>query len=261
MDLQQANSLSSEPNCARISIRLLSGFEVESDEGRIQFPTAASRLIAYLALQDQPVTRAAVAGVLWPETCQEKAQGSLRSTLWRVRRVDETVVVSSHDCLMLAEKVNVDTTNLVEAVRVMENGGPPPDPDSVPVGRFSAELLPDWYEDWVMFERERFRLMALHALEQMAAWHTEHRNLGLAFECALAAVKLEPLRESAYRALIIAHIAEGNAYEAVGCYRHYQQLLNHELGIGPSEQMLELVRNLGCSEKALSVSRRREALA
>ena len=113
----------------------------------------------------------------------------------------------------------------------------PPEHGEVPVTWFSYELLPDWYEDWVAFERERFRLIALHALESMARWYVKASQFGPAIYCALAAVRLEPLRESSHRALIEAHLAEGNAAEAIYQYRYYRRLLRDELGIEPSEQM------------------------
>jgi DNA-binding SARP family transcriptional activator len=57
----------------------------------------------------------------------------------------------------------------------------------------------------------------------------------------MAAVRAEPLRESAQRALIAAHLAEGNCGEALDQFKSYERLLASELGLCPSAQMLELV--------------------
>ena len=45
-----------------------------------------------------------------------------------------------------------------------------------------GELLPDWYDDWVLLERERFRQLRLHALDALCDdltragrhWDAEH---------------------------------------------------------------------------------------
>ena len=58
-----------------------------------------------------------------------------------------------------------------------------------------------------------------------------------AFELGLAALAGEPLRESAHRALVRVHLAEGNVGEAVRQYELCRSLLREKLGVEPSEQM------------------------
>jgi DNA-binding SARP family transcriptional activator len=48
------------------------------------------------------------------------------------------------------------------------------------------------------------------------------------------AISAEPLRESAHRSLIKAHIAEGNLTEARRAYLAYRGLVQRELGVLPS---------------------------
>ena len=57
----------------------------------------------------------------------------------------------------------------------------------------------------------------------------------MAVEAAMAAVAAEPLRESAQRVLIAAHMAEGNTFEAVRQFDAFALLLDDALGIEPSE--------------------------
>jgi DNA-binding SARP family transcriptional activator len=114
-----------------------------------------------------------------------------------------------------------------------------------------GELLPDWYDDWLRVERERLRQLRLHALEALA-----ERLIGLgrhaeAIEVALEAVMCEPLRESAHRMLIAAHLAEGNRYEALRQYRRYCRAMREDLGLGPSEQLTALVAPLGADTARL----------
>jgi DNA-binding SARP family transcriptional activator len=61
-----------------------------------------------------------------------------------------------------------------------------------------------------------------------------------AIQAALAAIRLEPLRESSHRCLIRTHLAEGNRSEAIRAYREYADRLERELGIDPSPLLREL---------------------
>src|SRR4029077_18810447 len=60
----------------------------------------------------------------------------------------------------------------------------------------------------------------------------------------LAAVAGEPLRESSHRAVIRAHLADGNVAEAVRQYRLCRRLLNDHLGLEPSDQTDGLFENI-----------------
>ena len=107
-----------------------------------------------------------------------------------------------------------------------------------------GDLLPDWYEEWLLVERESHRQLRLHALETLCERLTRVGRLHKALEVGLAAVAGEPLRESAHRAVVSVHLEEGNVSEAIRQYRLYRQLVGTELGIEPSERMQVLVRDL-----------------
>ena len=152
----------------------------------------------------------------------------------------DAIFRSHNEHVVLTDGVTVDIDALMDAAL-----GIGVDPSTiripeVPISWFSCELLPDWYDDWVLSERERFRLMALHTLEWRSAWYLAAGDFRSAVECALAAVHLAPLRESSYRALVEAHIADGNISEAIRQYRRYQETLMAELGVEPTSQMRAL---------------------
>jgi len=83
-------------------------------------------------------------------------------------------------------------------------------------------------------ERERIRQRILHALEALSERLASAGRFADAIEAAMLAASAEPLRESAQRALIRAHIAEGNLTEARRSYRAYHDLMHRELGVRPS---------------------------
>jgi Bacterial transcriptional activator domain len=53
--------------------------------------------------------------------------------------------------------------------------------------------------------------------------------------------RLEPLRETAHRALIEAHLAESNWSEAHRQFRRCQQLFREELGVEPTASLRSLL--------------------
>jgi len=104
-----------------------------------------------------------------------------------------------------------------------------------------GDLLPEWDEDWILFERERLRQLRVHALEALCRRLSVRGRHAEAIDAALAAVAAEPLRESAQHTLITAHLAEGNFSEAVRQYDLYRGLLRDGLGVEPSESMRQLI--------------------
>jgi hypothetical protein len=68
----------------------------------------------------------------------------------------------------------------------------------------------------------------------------------------LAAVEVEPLRESAQRVLFEAHIGEANWVEARRGFLTYCSLVRRELGVEPSAELAALV-GLGLSSARRSM--------
>ncbi|MGH8932083.1 MAG: AfsR/SARP family transcriptional regulator [Egibacteraceae bacterium] len=109
----------------------------------------------------------------------------------------------------------------------------------------TEQLLPHWVaDDWVLLERERLRQLCLHGLEALCERLLAFGRHAEAVEAGLAAVHGEPLRESAHRMLISAHLAQGNRCEALREYLGYRRLLWDELGIEPSPLITQLVQGL-----------------
>ena len=107
----------------------------------------------------------------------------------------------------------------------------------------AADILPGWYDDWVICERERIRQRLLHGLEAVGRELLLARRPADAIEAAMCAVRIEPLRESAQQLLVEAHLAERNYGEALRTYRTYARLLRQELGIAPGPVLGALVAN------------------
>jgi DNA-binding SARP family transcriptional activator len=228
---------------AAVQLGLLRGFELRRGGGLVDLPLSAQRVIAFLALHDRPLQRLYVAGNLWLDSSEERANASLRTALWRLGRPSCQLVESSTTHLALAPHVAVDVRDARDAAqRLIEHTEPTN--ASVRTLYGAGELLPDWYDDWVLIERERFRQLRLHALERLCEEHTAAGRFAEAAEAGLAAVEGEVLRESAHRVLIKLYLAEGNLGEALRQYRFFRGVLNEQLGLEPSYLMAELMQAL-----------------
>src|SRR6185437_3369678 len=224
---------------ARLRLTLLGGFALWRGSQQVPITVGGQRLIALLALRDGPVGRLHVAETLWPSCSAERSLASLRTTLWRVSQTAEEVIVARPAVLGLAGGMDVDVRNLATAAHCLNQCRGPGtiDLDAVRLTDLVGELLPDWYDDWLQEEREGLRQTRLHALERLAQVLSAGGRHADAIQAALAAIRLEPLRETAHRTLIEIHLAEGNWSEACRQYQRCRRLLQDELGVEPSDSM------------------------
>jgi len=233
-----------------VELTLVDDFTLVAAGRRLVVPHSVERILAYLALAGRPVNRATLAGALWLDASQSRAANSLRTGLWRLRRVGAAVNETGDGRVSLAVGVRVDVADLSETAQRLRRA-PPGDP-LAGLARLveKRELLPDWDDDWVLPERERFRLLRLGALERAAELLLGRSEPEAALDAALAACGSEPLRESARRLVVRAHLAEGNVAEAVHAYAQYRALLRDELGVQPSRAMETLIGPLGVAVPA-----------
>jgi DNA-binding SARP family transcriptional activator len=228
-----------------VHLHLLGGFELRLDDRVAPITIGSQRLVAFLALHDRLLPRTYVAGVLWPDVPTGRANANLRAGLWRLPASCRTVVESSAQHLRLAGSVTVDLRSAAAlAQRLLDRVGRCTEDHLSGTARpnLSSDLLPTWYnDDWVLVERERFHQLRLHALEALCERLTRARRYGEAVDAGLAAVGAEPLRESAHRMLIKAHLAEGNLVEAGRQYELCRRLLLDELGVQPSAMLRGLM--------------------
>lgn len=223
-----------------VRLRLLGGFELSVDDHPIKTTPSVRRVLAYLAVRNRPVRRCSLAGELWPETTDDRARANLRAALSRLPAGCGAAIEVTDDLLAIANRVEVDLhVATTTADGLLDRSDT--DPAAIDPQLFRGELLPDFGDTWLSVERESTRQMSLHALETLSERLADKGHFGQAIGAALAAIRIDPLRESSTRVLIQAHIAEGNRSEAWRAYNRYRVTLDAELGIEPSAELVRLV--------------------
>ena len=228
-------------------VSVLGSFEfLVGGKPRRDLPHGSQRLLAFLALRDRAVGRAAVAGTLWPEASEDHAHASLRSALLRLEGIKRAVVRVTSQAISLVDGIYVDIRDARSLAHRVLNPGASLDADvnDQAITALSVDLLPDWYDDWAVAEAEAWRQLRLHALDALTERLTADGRYGDATNAALAAVKAEPLRETAHAALIRVYLAEGNRSEALTAYERYRSLLRSDLGLEPTPLIQALVKDL-----------------
>ena len=221
-----------------LEVRLIGTFAIQCDGKPVTISSrVAQSLFAYLILTAGTLhRREKLAGIFWPDEAEKKARAYLRNELWRIRKAlpntskveyllanDLTIAFdqSSAYWLDVAALKNVSAASIDELINALST--------------YQGELLPGFYEDWIVLEREHLRMLyeqkmarLLELLESEKRWHE-------ILEWAERWISLEQGPEGAYRALMVAYDALGDRAKVASTYQRCVRALR-ELELEPSEQ-------------------------
>ena len=241
----------------RVHLRLMGRFTVAVDGSPLTVARTGQRLLARIALADGIEDRGVLAGTLWPDHPEPRAQANLRGTVWRLPAQIHRRLVVGVGSVAFDDRWEVDLRRAEQLGAAEDTERCRPLSHLPPVSLFRHDLLPDWDDHWLLIHRERHRQLRLHALEDLAEEHLRAGRPFQAADCALLAIAAEPLRESAERLLIRAHLAAGNRAAARENYERFRRLLADELSVEPGDDLVELVRAAGCLPRTPARTRRR----
>jgi predicted ATPase/DNA-binding SARP family transcriptional activator len=229
-----------------LEVRLLGTFEVKQKK-LISIPSRpAQSLFAYLILSaGTSHRREKLAGLLWPDSLEETARDNLRHALWRIRKAFPAQPKSEYlitDDLSIAFNASADYwLDATELVKLNENVST--DESIAVLSNYQGELLPGFYDEWVVLEREHlYSIFDHHMARLMSLLQDEKRWLDI-LDWAERWIKLGQKPEPAYRALMSAHAAKGDMSKVAATYERCLKTL-HELGIEPSDQTRALYERL-----------------
>ena len=140
-----------------IRLTLLNHFELSQGGEPLPLPPGGQRVVAFLALRGRWIPRSMVAGMLWPDSPDDYAARNLRSALWRINLPGLRIIETNRTHLRGARQVAVDVHEVMDRARRLIAGAT--DGEAMVydllLGTLTAELLPDWDDEWVIVERER----------------------------------------------------------------------------------------------------------
>lgn len=211
-------------------------------------PTANGRtLLAYLLLHaDQPHGRSHLAALLAPDDSEEKARRALTQALWQARRALPDGAIRA-----LGDAIQLDTAQISRDVaafdRLMAHALTAETPTAAlaaqlaeGIALYHADLLNDFYDDWVYLPREQRRERYLRALELLAAWEKQNGRFSAALDYVLQLTQADPLRESAHQEALRLYAALNRPQAARQHYEQYRRYLQDEMGLNPDRQTRQL---------------------
>jgi DNA-binding SARP family transcriptional activator/DNA-binding HxlR family transcriptional regulator len=251
-DLLDIAAASAEPTggvdapAESVQLSVLSTFELRVEGTPLALSPGSQRLLVFLALRDRVIARSSLAGTMWPDVSDGHAGDSLRSAIARLEPAARVALDSSPTGLRLADNVQVDLRDAQTLAHRLLHPGALPEEDlgESSLSTLSRELLPDWYDDWILAEGEDWRFLRMNALEALARRLLDAGALGEAARACRAAMDIDPLRESPYAALIGVQLAMDNQSAAVEIFQRYGVLLHAALGLAPSKKLSDLVAAL-----------------
>lgn len=232
-----------------LQIRLLGHFDVRLDGKRIMIPSRAGQsLLAYLVLTaGTPHRREKLAGILWPDFSDDNARKNLRHELWRIRKAISTQQQPTTVDYLLAEEFTIAFNREAEyGLDAAQMERPELDLGSLisNLSLYQGELLPGFYEDWIVLERERIRGIFDTKMEQLLGQLIAAERWTAVQEQAERWLSLGNTLEPAYRALMLAYGARGDMAKVSSVYQRCIEELNEQFGLEPSAETRALYDGL-----------------
>ena len=235
-----------------LRLKLLGGFELCSASGAI-IPLTARKpamLLAYLALRPgRQHARGAIAGLFWGDHDDLQARSSLRQALAVLRqhlRPADALIKSDADTIALdPDGLGTDVTDFQSSLSLGTR-------ESLQraVALYEGELL-DGYcphepvlAEWLMSERRQLREQALSAMNSLLGQVIADGTGEIAIGLALKILALDPLQESAHRALMQLYAQRGRRGAALAQYRQCRRTLEREVGVAPDPETQRLYKEL-----------------
>jgi len=263
---------------ARLSLRMLGGFELNSDAETCKLAYEKGRaLLAYLAAEPgRAHSRESLAAMFWPDMIREAALTNFRQVLHDLRHTLNAAGLVIPPLQVGREIIRLDpSSDLV--IDAAEFFAPVPACPAMPcpaycdtclarmetlAGCYRGEFLagfslpecPD-FEEWLQIRREALHLRAIALLARLSDCHDRAGAHAKSLPFALRFLELEPWNEKGLRRAMRLFALNGQGATALAQYETCCRVLKRELGVLPSEETLVLAERIRCGELSPVVDR------
>jgi DNA-binding SARP family transcriptional activator len=241
----------------RIKIRLFNKLSIESDG--VMVPKLETRkaeeLLSYLLInRDSPHTRERLADILWEgDLSPEQSKGYLRKALWQLQsQLDQysakDMIVTEGEWLQINSQFEfwLDIAIFENAFRITQGTkGCDLNQKQFQITQFAVEnykgdLLDGWFQDWCMYERERFQFLYLSMLDKLMDHCEASKKLEDGLVYGHTILRYDHAREHTHRRLMKLYYLSGNRTAALRQYERCILALHEELDVGPAESTRSL---------------------
>jgi len=247
---------------SKLQFRLFGKFAASDGHDTLKGLDAAKdqELLSYLLIhRHQHHSREALAGLLWSENSTERSKKYLRQALWHLHAVlesgnpaGEKIVLVEHDWLKLnpANRPWCDVAEFEDAFRRAEGiAGNQLDEDVAhtlkqAVTLYHDDLLAGWYNDWILFERERLQNKYLIMLDKLLRYSGQHCEYEAGQTYGEMILRHDPAQERAHRQLMSLYYAAGDRTAALRQYDRCVTALKQELGVPPETRTTSLYERI-----------------
>jgi predicted ATPase/DNA-binding SARP family transcriptional activator len=228
-----------------LTVHLLGQFEIRQDDEAVELPSRpAQSLLAWLILHPGIAhRREQIAGLLWPDATEENARSNLRHALWRLRRAIPDGFVQS-DKIAIRWLVEADWRADVDSFSENSPQATRADDLLPALHAYRGELLPGFYDEWVIRERERLAALYSGRMARLLDLLLAEQRWRETIDGAEKWIANDHAPEPAYRALMAADAALGNPAAALAAYARCVEALDQELGVPPSAETTALAESI-----------------
>lgn len=243
-----------------LQFRLFGKFSASLDAETVHGLDAGKdqELLSYLLIhRDRPHSREALATLLWGNTSTEKSKKYLRQALWHLHAAlnngnGAEVLLVDHDWLSLNPRTDLwtDVSDFERAFTAAEGvPGKQLEPQQAQalkdaVALYHDDLLPGWYQDWILFERERLQNMYLLMLDKLIGYLQYHQQYEVAQGYGATILKYDPARERTHRQLMYLYYLSGDRTGALRQFERCVAALKQELSVKPERRTLDLYERI-----------------
>lgn len=243
-----------QDNDVQFRLHLLECWQLFRGRSEIRMASRQQRVVSVLAIYG-PRNRRYISGLLWPDRPEARALESLRVAVHLISHQAPGLLVTNGPVLSLTDGLSVDVHQCLELVKTCEQSNSSAAEDACSSNLFRAELLPGWYEDWVILEQNRLRNFRLRALIEHARRWLHQGETDRAADTARNALVIEPLQETCVELLMRAELQAGNRAGALLAYETFRLRLSMELGVDPSNNLVKFAAGIrGDSDNDLQQS-------
>ena len=228
----------------QVDVQLFGYPEIRVDGRPVALPLRkALAALTYVVEAQTPVSRDAVATLLWPEADEATARSRLRRLLHRMHQHLGVGIIASDRmslCTAPGIELRVDTLTFEQACQEGDFAKASRLYRADFLGTFAVDGCPDFGE-WAFFRREALRSRLIHAIERLIEAKRLCGQHGEMIVHAQRFVTFDPLSEAAHRHLIGGYLLAGDTAAAQRQYESYAQLLRKELGVLPGPAIAALM--------------------